>query len=171
MWTLQLEKNDFCWPGWLRHNYLVLRRFPCLLNILMRNISSDSSSPPNSCQYVCTIPEKSCMLLTFQKWTFCKGLQRENDGPSIQGKLGQETYTQNYNQIRAYAECFPNQLKKLYLIDLSIEQSTKLWRFLESADHFCFWNSAVYCILALPTHAYKMVITSVHVCVQIDKLV
>ena len=62
-------------------------------------------------------------------------------------------------------------IKKLYLIDLSIEQSTKLWRFLESADHFCFWNLAEYCILALPTHAYKMVITSVHACVQIDKLV
>ena len=33
-----------------------------------------------------TIPEKTCMLPTFQKWTFCKGLYRENDGPSIQGK-------------------------------------------------------------------------------------
>ena len=86
--------------------------------------------------------------------------------------MGQETHTQNYNQMRAYVECSPNQFKKLYLIiDLSIEQSTKLLRFLESADHFCFWNLAEYCILALPTHAYKKVITSVHVCVQIDKLV
>ena len=32
----------------------------------------------------------------------------------------------NYNQMRAYVECSPNQSKKLYLIDLSIEQSTKL---------------------------------------------
>ena len=64
------------------------------------------------------------MLLTFQKWTFCKGLYRENDGNT--GKMGQVTHTQNYNQMRAYVECSPNQLKKLYLIDLSIEQSTKL---------------------------------------------
>ena len=32
----------------------------------------------------------------------------------------------NYNQMRAYVECSPNQSKKLYLTDLSIEQSTKL---------------------------------------------
>ena len=31
----------------------------------------------------------------------------------------------NYNQMRAYVERSPNQSKKLYLIDLSIEQSTK----------------------------------------------
>ena len=34
----------------------------------------------------------------------------------------------NYNQMRAYVEFSPNQSKKLYLIDLSIEQSTKLLR-------------------------------------------
>ena len=32
----------------------------------------------------------------------------------------------DYNQMRANVECSPNQSKKLYLIDLSIEQSTKL---------------------------------------------
>ena len=32
----------------------------------------------------------------------------------------------NYNQVRAYVECSSNQSKKLYLIDVSIEQSTKL---------------------------------------------
>ena len=32
----------------------------------------------------------------------------------------------DYDQMRASAECFPNQSQKLYLIDLSIEQSTKL---------------------------------------------
>ena len=40
----------------------------------------------SSCQYVSTIPEKkntNCMLPTFQKWTLCKGLYGENDGPSI----------------------------------------------------------------------------------------
>ena len=31
----------------------------------------------------------------------------------------------NYNQMRAYVEFSPSQSKNLYLIDLSIEQSTK----------------------------------------------
>ena len=31
----------------------------------------------------------------------------------------------NYDQMRAYAECSPHQSKKLYLIDLSIEQPKK----------------------------------------------
>ena len=39
--------------------------------------------PLSSCQYLSTIPEKNCMLLTFQKWTFCKDLYGENDGPSM----------------------------------------------------------------------------------------
>ena len=42
---------------------------------------------------------------------------RENDAINIYS---------NYNQMRAYVECFTNQSKKLYLMDLSIEQSTKL---------------------------------------------
>ena len=48
-----------------------------LLTILTRNICS------NSCQYGSTIPGKNCMLPTFQKRTFCKGLYGENGGPSI----------------------------------------------------------------------------------------
>ena len=32
----------------------------------------------------------------------------------------------NYNPVKAYVECFPNQSRKLYLIDPSIQQSTKL---------------------------------------------
>ena len=32
----------------------------------------------------------------------------------------------HYNQMMAYVECSPNQSKKLYIIDLSIEQLTKL---------------------------------------------
>ena len=35
----------------------------------------------------------------------------------------------NYNQMKAYCEYYPNQPKKLYLIDIFIEQSDKLWRF------------------------------------------
>ena len=39
--------------------------------------------PLSSCQYVSTILGKNCILLTFQKWTFCKGLYRKNNIPSI----------------------------------------------------------------------------------------
>ena len=42
---------------------------------------------------------------------------RENDARNIYSI---------YNQMRASVECSPNQSKKLYLIDLSIEQSMKL---------------------------------------------
>ena len=42
------------------------------------------------------------------------------------GENGEGNIYTNYNQMRAYVEYSPNQSKKLYLIDLSIEQSTKL---------------------------------------------
>ena len=65
------------------------------------------------------------MLPTFEKWTFYKGLYGENDGPSIWGKW-REKHIAKYNQMRAYVRYSPNQSKKLCLIDLSMEQSTKL---------------------------------------------
>ena len=39
------------------------------------------------------------------------------------GENGKRNIYPNYNQMRAYVEYSPNQPKKLYLIDLSIEQS------------------------------------------------
>ena len=39
-------------------------------------------------------------------------------------KNGARNTYSNYNQMRAYFEFSPNQSKKLYLIDLPIEQST-----------------------------------------------
>ena len=42
------------------------------------------------------------------------------------GENGERNIYSSYSQMRAYVECYPNQLKKLYLTDLSIEQSTKL---------------------------------------------
>ena len=72
----------------------------------------------------------------------------------------------NYNQIRAYVECSPNQSKKLYLINLSIEQSTKLGEFRNSASRFCISILIEYCSSALTAQAFKMVITTV--CAQID---
>ena len=68
--------------------------------------------------------------------------------------------------MRAYVECSPNQSKKLYLIDLSIEQSTKLRGFRNSAGRFCISILPEYCSSDLTAQANKMAITTV--CVQID---
>ena len=68
----------------------------------------------------------------------------------------------SYNHMRAYVECSPNQSKKLYLFDFSIEQSTKLG-FRNSAGRF-FMLILRILQLALAAQAYKMVITTV--CVQ-----
>ena len=96
--------------------------------------------PLSSCQHVSIIPE-NCMLPIFQKWTFCKGLYGLNDGPSIWGKQHEKhvfkPVDSNYNQMTAYAECSPNQTKKLYLSNLSIKPSTKLCRFRKSDGRFC----------------------------------
>ena len=53
------------------------------------------------------------------------------------GESGKGNIYSNCNQMRAYIECSPNQSKKLYLIDVSVEQSTKLRRFRKSAGRFC----------------------------------
>ena len=71
----------------------------------------------------------------------------------------------NYDKMRAYAECSPNQSKKFYLIDLFIEQSTKLPE--DSGRVVAVSVSEIYQSIVVP-HAYKMVITTV--CVQIDNV-
>ena len=80
----------------------------------------------SSCQYVSTIPEKKTACYRplknrhFVRVCMEKMIDhqhRENDAINIYSI---------YNQMRAYVECSPNQSKKLYLMDLSIEQSTKL---------------------------------------------
>ena len=72
----------------------------------------------------------------------------------------------NCNHIRAYAERSPDQYKKLYPIDLSIEQLTKFWRFQNGAGRFCISFLPEYCSSALTAQAYKIVITTL--CIQID---
>ena len=42
------------------------------------------------------------------------------------GENGARNMYSNYDQMRAYVECSPDQSKKLYFIDLAIEPSTKL---------------------------------------------
>ena len=79
---------------------------------------------------------------------------------------GAKNIYSNYNQMRAYVECSPDQSKKLYLIDLSIEQSTKLLRFWKSAGCFCILNFTKVLEFSSTSPHFKMVITAV--CVQID---
>ena len=55
----------------------------------------------------------------------------------------------NYNQMRAYVDCSPNQSKKLCLTDLSIEQWSKLWGFRDIAGRFCISILPEYCSSAL----------------------
>ena len=67
------------------------------------------------------------MLPTFQKWTFCKGMYGENDGPS-------RNIHSDHNQMRACVECSPNQSKNYTFIGLSIDETLKIpercWLFL-----------------------------------------
>ena len=82
---------------------------------------------------------------------------------------GARTKYPGYNHMRAYVECSPNQSKKLYLYDFSIEQSTKLSGFRNSAGRFCISIVRVM-QLALAAQAYKMVNTTV--CAQtIDSVI
>ena len=56
--------------------------------------------------------------------------------------------------------------KNSYLVDPSIQQSTKLPGFRNSAGRFCISILPEYCSSALTAQANKMVITTA--CVQID---
>ena len=94
------------------------------LAILMRNILK--LFPLSFCQYVSTIPEKkNCMLPAFEKSTFLRVCTEKMMDYQYR-ENGTRTIYSNYYQMRAYAECSPNQSTKLYVIDLSIEKSTKL---------------------------------------------
>ena len=63
------------------HKYRVIKEVP-LLSIL--TTTYPQTFPLSSCQCVSTVLEKkNCMLPTFEKLTFCKGLYGENDGLSI----------------------------------------------------------------------------------------
>ena len=65
------------------------------------------------------------MLPTFENRHFV-GVCMEKMMDHQYRENGARNIYSNYNQMKAYVECCPNQSKKLYLIDLFIEQSTKL---------------------------------------------
>ena len=134
------------------YDFIALKEVP-LFAILTRNIS------PSSCQYVSTIPEKktACYRLFVRVCT-----EKMMD---YQYRVnGTRNIYSNYNQMRAYVECSPNQSKKNYTLlhDFSIKPSTKFWRFRKNAGRFCIWfYESVAVWTALPAHAIKMVITIV----------
>ena len=85
---------------------VTLRRFPKLFTM-------------SSCQYESTIPEKEVHVCRpFKNWHFVR-ICTERMTDHQYGENGARNIYSNYNQMRAYVECSPNQSKKLYLIDLS----------------------------------------------------
>ena len=95
------------------------------LAILKRNIYSNLSQL-SSCQYVSTIPEKKTACYRPLKNRHFVGVCTQKMMDRQYRENNVRNLYSNYNQMRAYVECSPNQSKKLYLIDLSIEQSPKL---------------------------------------------
>ena len=88
-------------------------------------IQGDSAGGSKVIEQTLQFLKKNCMLPTFEKSTFC-GVSTEKMMDRQYRENGSRNIYSNYNQMRAYIECSPNQLKKLDVIDLSIEQSTKL---------------------------------------------
>ena len=80
----------------------------------------------SSCQYVSTIPEKKTSSYRPLKNRHFVGVCTEKIMDDQHRENGARNIYSNYNQMRAYVDCSRNQSKKVYLIDLSIEQSTKL---------------------------------------------
>ena len=113
------------------------RRFPYLL--FWRETYPQTCSL-SSCQYVSTITEnKTACYRPLKNRHFVRVCTEKMMDHQYRENGARNIYS-NYNQMRAYAECSPNQSKKLYLIDLSIEQSTKLWGFRNSGGGcFCIW--------------------------------
>ena len=83
-------------------------------------------------------------------------------------KNGARNTYSNYNQMRAYVKCSPNQFENIPYRPF-IEQSTKPLGFGNSAGRFFISVLPAYCSSTLTAQAYKMVITTV--CVQIDSCV
>ena len=72
------------------------------------------------------IPEKKTACYRPLKNRYFVGVCTEKMMDHQYRENGARNTYSNYNQMRAYVECSLNQSKELYLIDLSIEQSTKL---------------------------------------------
>ena len=120
-----------------------------LLAILTRNISSNFFPWVLVNMWVQFLKKTACYRC-FKNLHFIR-VCTERMVDHQYGENGARNIYSNNNQMRAYVECSPNQSKKLYFIKLSIEQSTKLWRFRKSAGRFCIWILPEDCSSA---HAY-----------------
>ena len=81
-------------------------------------------------------------------------------------KNGMRNIYSNYNQMRAYVECSPNQSKNYTLLTFPLSNQRSFLGIRNSAGRFYISILPEYCSSALTAQAYKMVITTV--CVQID---
>ena len=105
---------------------LLVRRFPYLL--FWRETYPQNFSPEFMpiCEYnswkntVCCRPFKNGHFVRVCMEKMMDHQHRANGARNIYS---------NYNHMRAYVERSPNELKKLYLIHIFIQQSRKLWRF------------------------------------------
>ena len=142
-------------------SYLNLRRFPNLL--FWRETYPQTFSPEflSICEY--NSWTKTACYRSLKNWHFVKVCTEKMMDHQYR-ENGERNIYSNYNQIMLNALQI-NQ-KKVYLIDLFIEQSTKFWGFRNSAGRFCISVLPEYCSSALKAQACKMVITTV--CVQID---
>ena len=82
------------------------------------------------------------------------------------GENGARNIYSNYNQMRAYVECSPNQSKIIPLrpFHRAIEETLKIP---EKCWQLLYQNFTRVCSSALSAHADKMVVITT-VCVQID---
>ena len=107
-----------------------------LFAILTRNISSNFF-PWVFVNMWLQFLKKNCMLPTFQKFTFCKGWWEENDGRLKKGNGARKLLKLQSDESLSWM--LSRSIKNIYLIDLSIKQLAKLWRFLKNAGCFCIW--------------------------------
>ena len=142
MFVLLTHQNS--WNG--GRVLLLLRRFPNLLFWRETYPQTFSSEFLLICEY--NSWKKPASYRPFKNGRFVR-VCMENMMDHQYGENGARYIYSNYKQMRDYLECSPNQPKQLYLIDFSIEQSTKLWRFRKSAGRFCTWILSEYCSSAL----------------------
>ena len=106
-----------------------------LLAILTRNISSTFFQ--SSCQYVSTIPEKkTACYRPFRNGHFVRVCMEKMIDHQYKENGTRNVYS-NYNQMRAYVECSPNQFKKIVpfrpfhqAINETLKIPEKCWPFL-----------------------------------------
>ena len=105
--SITFSKNKLGTPKFALSNF---KQVP-LLAILMRNISSNFFHL-SCCQYVSTTPEKKLCYRPSQYRHFV-GVCTEKMMDRQYRENGARNIYSNYNQMKAYAECSPNQSKKL----------------------------------------------------------